>query len=51
MSTLIAEISDTRERISRSERIRVAALACFSGLLGVAFIALLVADEAHAAGF
>jgi len=48
MSALIA---DTRERISRSERIRTTALACFSGLLGVVFIALLVADEAHAAGF
>ena len=48
MSELIA---DTRERISRNERIRVTALACFSGLLGVVFIALLVADEAHAAGF
>jgi hypothetical protein len=50
MSTLIAEFSDTRERISRSERIRIAAFACFSGLLGVVFIALLIADEAHAAG-
>lgn len=48
MSALIA---DTRERITHSERLRVAALACFSGLLGVVFIALLVADEAHAAGF
>ncbi|HEY6202318.1 MAG TPA: hypothetical protein VI056_04680 [Candidatus Limnocylindria bacterium] len=48
MSALIA---DTRERISHSERIRTTALACFSGLLGVVFIALLVADEAHAAGF
>jgi len=47
MSELIA---DTQERISRSERIRATALACFSGLLGVLFIALLVADEAHAAG-
>lgn len=47
MSALIA---DTRERISRSERIRAAALACFSGLLAVVFIAQLVADEAHAAG-
>ena len=48
MSALIA---DTRERISHSERIRATALACFSSLLGVVFIALLVADEAHAAGF
>ena len=51
MSTLFAEITDTRERISRSERLRGTPFACFSGLLGVAFIALLVADEAHAAGF
>jgi hypothetical protein len=48
MSALIA---DTRERITHSERLRVTALACFSGLLGVVFIALLVADEVHAAGF
>ena len=48
MATLIA---DTRERITRSEPLRITALACFSGILGVAFIALLVADEAHAAGF
>ncbi len=47
MSALIA---DTRERIGRSERIRMTALACFSSLLAVVFIALLVADEAHAAG-
>jgi len=46
-----AQIADTRERISRSERVRATALACFSGLLGVVFIALLIADEAHAAGF
>jgi hypothetical protein len=48
MSALIA---DTRELITRSERIQATVLACFSGLLGVVFIALLVADEAHAAGF
>ena len=47
MTTLIA---DTRERISKSERIRATALACFSGLLAVVFIAQLVADEAQAAG-
>ncbi|HEV8654288.1 MAG TPA: hypothetical protein VGR85_02105 [Candidatus Limnocylindria bacterium] len=45
-----ALISDTREQIARSERLRVTALACFSGVLGVVFIALLVADEVHAAG-
>jgi len=36
MSALIA---DTRERITRSERLRITALACFSGILGGAFIA------------
>jgi hypothetical protein len=48
MSALFA---DTRERITRSERIRVTALACFSAVLGMVFIALLVADEVQAAGF
>jgi hypothetical protein len=48
MSALIA---DTRERITNSERVRTTAFACFSGLLGVVFIALLVADEVQAAGF
>jgi len=48
MSALIA---DTREHFTRSERLRATVLACLSGLLGVVFIALLVADEAHAAGF
>jgi hypothetical protein len=48
MSALIA---DTRERITKSESLRVTALACFTGLLGVVFIAQLVADEAHAIGF
>jgi hypothetical protein len=48
MSTLIA---DTRDRITRSERIRATTLACCSGLLGIVFIAMLVADEAQAAGF
>ena len=47
---MAALIADTRERITRSERIRTAALAAFSGLLGVVFIAQLVADEAHAIG-
>jgi len=46
-----ALITDTRELITRSERVRVTAFACFSGLLGVVFIALLVADEVQAAGF
>lgn len=46
-----ALISDTRERITRSEPLRVTALACFGGLLGLVFIALLIADEVQAAGF
>jgi hypothetical protein len=45
-----ALIADTRERITNSERVRLVALACFSGLLGVVFIAQLVADQAQAAG-
>jgi hypothetical protein len=48
---MTALIADTRERISNSERLRVTALACFSGLLAVVFIAQLVADEVQAAGF
>lgn len=47
---MTALIADTRERISKSERLRMAALGAFSGLLGVVFIAQLVADEAQAAG-
>ena len=47
---MTALIADTRERISQSERLRMTALACFSGLLGVVFIVQLVADEAQAAG-
>jgi hypothetical protein len=45
-----ALITDTRERITRSEPLRMTALACFSGLLAVMFIALLVADQVQAAG-
>jgi len=48
---MTALIADTRDRISHSERLRMTALACFSGLLGVVFIAQLVADEAQAVGF
>jgi len=44
-------IADTRERFVRSEPLRITALACFSGLLAVVFIALLIADEVQAAGF
>jgi len=48
---MTALIADTRERITHSERLRVTVFACFSGLLAVVFIALLVADEVQAAGF
>lgn len=47
---MTALIADTRERISNSESLRMTALACFSGLLAVVFIAQLVADEVQAAG-
>ena len=47
---MAALIADTRERITKSERVRATALACFSGLLAVVFVAQLVADEAQAAG-
>jgi hypothetical protein len=47
---MTALIADTRERITKSERLRTTALAAFSGLLGVVFIAQLVADEAQAIG-
>lgn len=48
---MAALIADVRERVTKSERLRVTALACFSGLLAVVFIAQLVADEAQAMGF
>ena len=41
----------TRSRIGRSERIRMALLSGVSFVLGLTFLALLVADEARAAGF
>ncbi len=47
---MTALIADTRARIEHSERLRMTALACVSGILGVIFIALLVADEVQAAG-
>ena len=47
---MAALIADTRERISKNERLRTLALATFSGLLGVVFIAQLIADEAQAVG-
>lgn len=47
---MAALIAHTRERVTKSERVRRTALACFSGLLAVVFIAQLVTDEAQAAG-
>jgi hypothetical protein len=40
----------TRSRISQSERIRMALLSGVSFVLGLTFLGLLVADQAHAAG-
>lgn len=40
----------TRERIDTSERLRMALLSGASFVLGLTFVALLIADEAHAAG-
>ncbi|HET7700091.1 MAG TPA: hypothetical protein VFM06_04390 [Candidatus Limnocylindria bacterium] len=39
----------TKTRIDQSERMRVALLSALSFVLGIAFIAMLVADEATAA--
>jgi hypothetical protein len=39
----------TRSRIDASERVRMALLSGFSFVLGLTFIALLVADQARAA--
>ena len=40
----------TRERIDANEGIRMALLSGISFVLGLTFLALLIADEAHAAG-
>ena len=40
----------TREKLDRSESIRMALLSGFTFVLGLTFLALLIADEAHAAG-
>jgi hypothetical protein len=40
----------TRERFDANEGIRVALLSGISFVLGLTFLALLIADEAHAAG-
>ena len=47
MSNLVFE---TRSRISQSESVRMALLSGVSFVLGLTFIALLVADQATAAG-
>ena len=47
MSNLVFE---TRTRISQSESVRMALLSGVSFVLGLTFIALLVADQATAAG-
>lgn len=47
MSKLVV---DTRVRFERSERLRIAALTAVNVLLGVAFVAMLLADQARAAG-
>ena len=40
----------TRERFDANEGIRMALLSGISFVLGLTFLALLIADEAHAAG-
>ena len=42
-------VQATRTQLDRSERLRVALLSGMSFVLGLVFIAMLVADEAHAA--
>jgi len=43
-------VTETRARIDQSEVLRMALLSGLSFLLGLTFLALLVADQAHAAG-
>jgi len=43
-------VTATRARIDQSEVLRMALLSGLSFLLGLTFLALLVADQAHAAG-
>ena len=47
MSKLVTE---TIDRFDRSESLRIALLSGVSFVLGLTFLALLIADEAHAAG-
>jgi hypothetical protein len=42
-------IGSTRERFDQSESLRMALLSGISFVLGLTFLALLIADEAHAA--
>ena len=46
----MGEIRRTSEEIGKSERVRVTILACFTGVLAVAFLVLLIADGVQAAG-
>ena len=43
-------VDATRERIDQSATLRMALLSGLSFALGITFLALLVADQAHAAG-
>jgi hypothetical protein len=43
-------VEATRTRLDESEWLRMALLSGLSFILGLAFVALLVADEAHAVG-
>ena len=40
----------TRTKLDESESVRMALLSGFTFVLGLTFLALLIADEAHAAG-
>ena len=44
-------IVTTLARVERSEPVRLAALSAFTVVLAVAFLALLVGDQVHAASF
>lgn len=44
-------IVTTLARVERSEPVRVAALSAFTIVLALAFLALLVGDQVHAASF
>jgi hypothetical protein len=43
-------VQTTWQRIDQSEGVRMALLSGVSFVLGLTFVALLIADEAHAAG-